>query len=101
MPIRPENKALYPENWCEIATAVKERAGWRCEGCGVAAGEDRGGKRGVVLTCAHLDHDPANVEDGNLRAWCEQCHNAYDAPVRAANRRRRLNREAGQLEMPC
>lgn len=37
MPIRPENKARYPENWAEIRAAVLVRAGHRCEhaGCGV------------------------------------------------------------------
>lgn len=98
-PIRPENAALYPDNWGQIAFQIKERAGWQCEGCGVEAGADRGGKRGVVLTCAHLDHDPSNVDPENLRAWCEQCHNSYDAPVRSANRRKRLAAQAGQLEM--
>lgn len=30
MPIRKEE---YPPNWPDIATAAKERAGWRCEWC--------------------------------------------------------------------
>lgn len=47
----------------------------------------------VVLTVAHLDHHPENCEDNNLRAWCQRCHNAYDAKTRAAGvilRRRSL-----------
>lgn len=47
----------------------------------------------VVLTIAHLDHTPENNADRNLRALCQQCHNSYDAPHRAENRRRRM--EAG------
>lgn len=30
MPIKPENRALYPADWPTISLAVKERAGWRC-----------------------------------------------------------------------
>lgn len=44
----------------------------------------------VVLTVAHLDHTPENCgEPGrrpNLKAWCQRCHNTYDAPQRQANR---------------
>lgn len=38
----------------------------------------------VVLTVAHLDHQPENCDPSNLRAWCQRCHNAYDAPMRRA-----------------
>lgn len=38
----------------------------------------------VVLTVAHLDHTPENCDPDNLRAWCQRCHNVYDAPMRAA-----------------
>jgi 5-methylcytosine-specific restriction endonuclease McrA len=44
----------------------------------------QGGPVKVVLTVAHLDHQPENIADENLRAWCQRCHNAYDAPTRAA-----------------
>jgi len=33
----------------------------------------------VVLTVAHLDHNPANCDPENLRAMCQRCHLAYDA----------------------
>ena len=32
----------------------------------------------IVLTVAHLDHTPENVEPENLRAWCQRCHLNYD-----------------------
>lgn len=35
MPIRPENRARYPKNWREIRARILERAGHRCELCGV------------------------------------------------------------------
>lgn len=38
----------------------------------------------VVLTVAHLDHQPENCDPENLRAWCQRCHNAYDARMRRA-----------------
>jgi hypothetical protein len=36
----------------------------------------------VVLTVAHLDHTPEHCDDDNLKAWCQRCHNRYDAAMR-------------------
>ncbi len=84
MPIRPENKARYPSDWKAISRRIRERAGDKCEACGVENGlpHPLTGSR-VVLTVAHLDHTPENCADDNLRAWCQKCHNSYDAPERA------------------
>lgn len=98
MPIRPESRARYPREWKRIRAEILIRAGNRCEGspafpdCRARNGDAHPvtGSR-VVLTIAHLDHQPENVEPSNLRAWCQRCHNTYDAPTRAANRRRRKN----------
>lgn len=30
----PMERHRYPDNWDEIATQVKEEAGWKCEECG-------------------------------------------------------------------
>lgn len=38
----------------------------------------------IVLTVAHLDHQPENCAPENLRAWCQRCHNIYDMPMRKA-----------------
>ena len=35
MPIKPENAARYPKNWKQLRAAVLERAGNKCEQCGV------------------------------------------------------------------
>lgn len=35
MPIRPENRALYPPNWKEIRERILERDGNRCKSCDV------------------------------------------------------------------
>lgn len=49
----------------------------------------------IVLTVAHLDHDPENddVCITRLRAWCQKCHLAYDAPVKRYNRDIRRGQE--------
>lgn len=94
MPIRPENRRLYPPDWPAISRAVKRRAAWRCQGspaypdCRAPHGQPHPvtGSQ-VVLTTAHLDHNPANCADDNLRAWCQRCHLTYDAPHHARNRR--------------
>jgi len=136
-PVRPENRALYPADWKEIATRVRARASNRCEckgecgskhgsvvhvrrgrctqsyyseRCGVpqhelierdpdrpekwevhgcttecvGEGKHVGAVR-VVLTVAHLDHDPTNNRMGNLRALCQLCHNRYDREHRKVN----------------
>lgn len=100
MPIRPENRARYPREWPAIRARILERAGARCEGspaypdCRAANGARHPATGAtVVLTVAHLNHRPEDCQPENLRAWCQRCHNTYDAPVRAANRRRRLAAE--------
>ncbi len=35
MPIKPENKKLYPANWAEIRERIRQRAGDKCEKCRV------------------------------------------------------------------
>ena len=44
----------------------------------VDAGEEGPRPIVIVLTVAHLDHDPANCAPENLRAWCQRHHLAYD-----------------------
>jgi hypothetical protein len=38
MPIRPENRDRYPKDWPAISKHIRERAGNKCEQCGVANG---------------------------------------------------------------
>ena len=95
----PMKRALYPKDWERISAAIRARADNRCEwpGCDLANGATVQGKRGsykVVLTVAHLDHNPANCDPSNLRAWCQPHHLRYDAKHHAKNaattRRQRL-----------
>lgn len=92
-PVRPENRARYPKDWREISRAIKEdRAHLRCEcegECGRGTHEGRcpnrhgqpayGTLSKVVLTTAHLDHQPENCDPANLRAMCQGCHLQYDS----------------------
>lgn len=104
----PMQRDRYPANWGEISAGIRERAGERCEwpGCGVRNGATVEGKRGpyrVVLTCAHLDHNPANCDPANLRAWCQVHHLRYDAQQHAqqaaSTRRRRQIAASGQIAL--
>ena len=113
MPIRPENKDRYPDDWDAISIRIRfDRAKGFCE-C-----EGECGKHGdrcwelhrsqgtpgvidgiVIITTAHLDHTPENCADDNLKAFCQRCHNAYDAPHRQHMKRERLALEAGQTNI--
>lgn len=64
-------KSEYPKNWKEIATAIKEKAGWKCERCRVP---DSGKPDGNCLTVHHLVPDKSLCEDWNLAALCQRCH---------------------------
>jgi len=97
MPIRPENRSRYPKDWKQISERIRfGRAGGRCEcegHCGIEHGDRCVARHGdrhpdtnsiVVLTVAHLDHEPENCHPGNLKAMCQRCHNRYDMPNRRA-----------------
>jgi hypothetical protein len=116
MPIRPENRDKYPPDWRKISQRIRvERAQGRCE-CTGECGRDHGGGRcprqagtdlptggRIVLTVAHLNHDPSDCSNENLRALCQRCHLQLDReqhPATARATRRARLREAGQLELP-
>jgi hypothetical protein len=98
MPIRPEMRSLYPRDWPQISKSLREgRANNQCEGsprypdCRAANGEPHpvtGSK--VVLTVAHLDHNPANCDLDNLRVMCQRCHLTYDADERGVTLGQRI-----------
>lgn len=88
----PIDYSQYPDDWQEIRKEILIRAGNRCEGsprypdCRAENGKPHPvtGSR-VVLTIGHLDHDPANGDRANLKAWCQRCHLTYDAKLHAEN----------------
>ena len=106
MPISKERMKLYPGGsihsyeWKEIRNSILIRAEGQCESCGV---DDRilvtweDGKWWtvtstedckavfIVLTIAHLNHDPTDNRSDNLKALCQRCHNGFDREQRQAN----------------
>lgn len=105
MPIDYKN---YPADWkTVIRPRILHREGHCCKWCGVLNKSDLPrkcctkpdyderqkcrtcGKRRprVVLTIAHLDHNPKNNDDDNLAALCQRCHLAYDQVHHAKNAR--------------
>lgn len=115
MPIRPSEAARYPKDWKAISARIKARANGRCEchgECGLhrttpgprRCGETHGSrarwaKGKIVLTVAHLDHNPENCADTNLRAMCQRCHLRYDQShhQRNAARTRRAKKQNHEL----
>lgn len=101
MPIKKENRHLYPPDWKQISQRIRfERAGNKCEWCQAENGKPHpitGSK--VVLTVAHLDHTPANCSDSNLAALCQRCHLRYDAEHHRRNAAETRRRTMGTLEM--
>lgn len=131
MPIKPENKKLYPKNWKAIRAEILERARGHpgssmrpaCEMCHVIDGWvyhrhkngapffpdlcpsidtplSKGYRRvKIVLTIAHLNHNPRDNRRSNLKALCQQCHLRHDAKHHAKTAREtreRKSKEAGQ-----
>lgn len=99
MPIRPENRRRYGADWDGFARALKDEAGWRCEcvgECGRGTHDGRcpnahdgpayrTGSR-VVLTVAHLCHEPRCRDRSHLRVMCQGCHLHYDREHHADTR---------------
>lgn len=115
MPIRPENRARYPKDWPAISRAAKDRAGWRCActgecGRGTHTGRcpNRHGQAAygtgslVILTTAHLNHQPEDCHPDNLVPMCQGCHLHHDRghhKVTAALTRAAGLAAAGQLTL--
>lgn len=114
MPINPRLKSLYPREWPEISKRIRfDRARGLCERCGAPHNwlRSRDGfflvahsdfvPEGeifsrIILTTAHLDHDPTNNEESNLAALCQRCHLAHDLRHHLRSRRENLELRSGQ-----
>lgn len=76
----PMDRSKYPDDWDEIARAVKEQAGWKCEPCGKQC--RRPGEpfvsHGYTATVAHINHDESDCRPENLVCACAPCHIRYD-----------------------
>jgi hypothetical protein len=53
----------------------------------------------IVLTVAHLNHDPADCRPENLKALCQRHHLALDADHHRANAQATRRARAGTLEL--
>lgn len=84
----PMERHRYPDNWDEIATQVKEEAGWKCGKQCRRPGEPFDTHRNT-LTVHHRDHTPENCERSNLVALCAPCHLRADKHHHVRTRRRR------------
>jgi hypothetical protein len=123
-PIKPENRKLYPSNWKAIRAEILERATClgvpRCEWCNVKNHTNIVREKGghyyyipdeshaelraqgigisvrIVLTIAHLNHNPRDNRRRNLAALCQKCHNGHDVEHRNKNRARTNAAKAGK-----
>jgi Mrr N-terminal domain len=104
------NYSDYPRNWEEIRTEVLERAKntdgiSQCECRGECGREHKGNrclhlqygclttksKYKVILTTAHLCHDPKCDRRDHLKSMCQPCHQVFDL-------RERQKREGGKRQ---
>ena len=55
----------------------------------------------IVLTVAHLNHDPTDNREENLKALCQRCHLRYDAKLHQAEaaktREKKRNERAAKV----
>ena len=69
----------YQKGWAKISRQIREERGNKCEECGAAYNLHPAlGETLVILTCAHLDHDPSNNAPENIKVFCRPCHLRYD-----------------------
>jgi hypothetical protein len=72
----------YPENWAEIAAAIKQAAGYRCNRCGLECLPPNNSYRHLDLSLRrklsaqvhHLDGNPTQNHKSNLVCLCSGCH---------------------------
>ena len=110
----------YPIDWPFLSwNIVVRRAGGRCE-CSGECGRDpahleedvrcrnRHGQprwrgqpwqRPVILSAAHLEHDPSSRDLTLIAAYCESCHLAYDRAQHAATKQARREARLGLLPL--
>lgn len=111
----PVDWTRYPDDWNDIAHAVKNAADWMCQDCGMQCrrpGEQFDTHKRTMsvhhLGAARDDGTPGDMHDKqdcrpvNLLALCSKCHLARDLPghmQNAARTRRQRKIEAGQMEL--
>lgn len=81
---------------CRTARLVAADMQWMCEGNTAAEGSR---VVVIVLTVAHLDHQPENCDPDNLAAMCQRHHLAYDQLHHRAHAQATRRARAGTLEL--
>ncbi len=100
----PHGKKIQRDNsdgaiWV-IAGTVDPLEGLSNVSCMGSDGKLRWGKYvKVVLTTAHLDNTPENVDDNNLVAMCNRCHLRLDREHHARTAPKTRDRKSGQGSM--
>lgn len=111
----PCDYKLYPANWkTEIVPRIRERAGNRCEWCGlpnhayvnkmtrqlVLPDEEKA--VWIICTTAHINHDINDNRDENLAYLCQKCHNGHDRFHRRRNKKQSQSRHHNyEQRRPC
>lgn len=54
----------------------------------------------IVLTVAHLNHDPTDNREDNLQALCQRCHLLHDREHHAASARETRRRRKAAADLP-
>jgi len=103
-PIKKEFRHFYGKDWKKLSVSIRqERALNRCEDCGAENHKPHPVTGSIViLTVAHLDHNPENNDPANLKALCQRCHLAWDARQHVASARTTRHKKrlaAGQIEL--
>jgi hypothetical protein len=102
----------YPDDWAIISAYIRfVRANNHCEFCGAENYKPHPVTGSIViLTTAHLDHDPENtpsieeIKAGDprgerLKALCQRCHLNYDRPRHLEKARITREKKKGQLQL--
>jgi ribosomal protein L15E len=100
----PCDYKLYPKNWKEIRARIQQRAGDKCEWCGLpnycmVKRYSTGKTIKVICTTAHLNHEITDNRDENLAFLCQKCHNSHDAKNRSGNARKTRDKKNGVLTL--
>ena len=109
MPVSKERAKLYPggslrsKAWLAIRQAILDREGHQCKFCRLPNHSitewTKGKPAKVVLTIAHLDHNPQHNQADNLAALCQRCHNRYDQPHRRINAEQTRHKALGMRDL--
>jgi hypothetical protein len=82
MPIRPENRARYPENWKAISLAIRARAGNVCEQCRAPNGAMIRRGRGNDAQYYWIDGEVRCAENGDIIVLDMAPDGDWAAPVK-------------------